>query len=102
MPVIRNTQEAEIGKMMFWGQPGQKVNETPSQKKKKKKLGIVAHAYHPKYAESVSRRTEQTPSQKQPNQERPGILLKSYHTCLSKALSSNSNIAKIKSQRDLK
>jgi hypothetical protein len=37
-------REAEIGKIMVWGQPGQKVCESPISTNK---LGIVVHACHP-------------------------------------------------------
>jgi hypothetical protein len=45
-PVTSATQEAEIGKIMIPGQPGQKVHETLFQQKK---LGVVVCAFHLSY-----------------------------------------------------
>jgi hypothetical protein len=46
--------EAEIGRIMVLSQPREgEVFKTPSQWKN---LGIVAHAYHSSYAESINRR----------------------------------------------
>jgi hypothetical protein len=48
-PVILATWEAEIGRIMIWGQSGQNIQETPSQ------LRAVVVPVIPKTVESVSR-----------------------------------------------
>jgi hypothetical protein len=49
MSVTPAAQEAEIGMILVWGQPGQKVSETPIWTKKP---CVVVHAYDPSYKEA--------------------------------------------------
>jgi hypothetical protein len=47
MPVILDIWEAKIRRLMGQGQPGQKIHKTLLNRKK---LGMVACAYHPSYS----------------------------------------------------
>jgi hypothetical protein len=59
MPVIPATWEAEISRIKFQSQHGQKFSKTLISTNK---LGIVAYACDPSYTGSVGRRTVLAPS----------------------------------------
>jgi hypothetical protein len=51
-PIILATQEAEIRRIVVRGHPRQKVSKTHLNQW----LGMVVHACHPRYIESINRR----------------------------------------------
>jgi hypothetical protein len=55
-PAIPPTREAEITRIVVWGQFGQKKSSWDHISTNERKLDIVVHACHPSYAGSISRR----------------------------------------------